>query len=155
MRHPAEKRQPDLSALYEQDLCAWAEANAARLRGGQLAQIDIAHIAEELEDMGKSERRSLRSHIRNLIVHLLKWQHQRERRGTSWELSILNARNEIEDILADSPSLVPHVPDYVESVYGAARKAAAVETRLALTSFPETCPFTADQLGDDDFRPEA
>ena len=106
----AEKKPPDLAALYEQDLCAWAQANADLLRVGQLADIDAARIAEELEDMGKSERRSLRSHARNLMVHLLKWQHQPEQRCTSWELSILNACNEIEDILVESPSLVPAIP---------------------------------------------
>jgi hypothetical protein len=155
MGHPAKKRSPDLVALYERDLCAWAQANANLLKAGQLATIDAAHIAEELEDMGKSERRSLRSHTRNLIVHLLKWQHQPERRCTSWELSIVNARNEIEDILAESPSLVPDFPDYAENVYPAARKVAAVETKLDVSSFPEACPYAAEQLRDENFRTDA
>jgi len=153
MGHAAEKTPPELEILYERDLCAWAQANAVLLRDGRLSQIDVAHIAEELEDMGKSERRSLRSHLRNLIIHLLKWQHQPERKSTSWELSILNARNEIEDILADSPSLVPELPDYIDSVYAAARQAAAVETMLDIDSFSAACPFTAEQIKDNDFRP--
>ena len=149
----AEKRPPDLAALYEQDLCAWAQANADLLRVGQLADIDAARIAEELEDMGKSERRSLRGHTRNLMVHLLKWQHQPERRCTSWELSILNARNEIKDILVESPSLVAEFPDCAESVYAAARKIAALETKLDISTFPKACSYSTEQLRDEGFQP--
>ena len=73
---------------YEQDLLAWAEANACLLRAGRLSEVDAEHIAEELEDVGKSERRALRSHLRNLMLHLLKWQFQPGLRGPRWRRSI-------------------------------------------------------------------
>jgi hypothetical protein len=77
---------------YEGDLVAWAEANARLLRLGRLEEVDAEHIAEELEDMGKSERRALGSHLQNLVMHLLKWQYQPQRRRRSWRFSVLNAR---------------------------------------------------------------
>lgn len=148
MGQAAEPRNDDLSGLYEQDLFAWALANADLLRAGRITEIDAAHIAEELEDMGKGERRALGSHLRVLIQHLLEWQYQPERRGTSWQLSILNARGEIEEILHDSPSLARQLPELIARGYSAAREAAALETHLALSVLPELCPFTAEQLLD-------
>ena len=103
---PLSEPRPD---RYEADLVAWAEANAALLRQGRLAEIDVEHIAEELEDVGKSERRALGSHLRNLMLHLLKWEFQDTRRGVSWQRSIHSARREIAVILADSPSLAGRV----------------------------------------------
>ena len=93
MAPAAEIPNDDLSALYDRDLYAWAVANADLLRAGRITEIDAVHIAEELEDRGKSERRALGSHLRILIQHLLKSQCQPELRGTSWQLSILNARS--------------------------------------------------------------
>lgn len=154
MAQAAETQNDDLSALYDRDLYAWAVANADLLRAGRITQIDAVHIAEELEDMGKSERRALGSDLRILIQHLLKWQYQPERRGTSWQLSILNARGEIEEILHDSPSLARQLPELVARGYPAAREAAALETRLALSVLPELCPFTAEQLLDRGFFPD-
>ena len=86
-------------------MVAWALANAALLREGRVAEVDIAHIVEELEDLGKSERRALASHLRVLLAHLLKWQFQPGLRGPSWRLSIDNTRRDIQLILDDSPSL--------------------------------------------------
>ena len=79
---PPSDGRPD---RYEDDLAAWAENNAALLRQGRLAEIDIDNIAEELEDLGKSERRALASHLRDLILHLLKWEFQPSRRCPSWQ----------------------------------------------------------------------
>jgi len=150
----AKRTTSGLPDLYDHDLCAWAEANAALLRSGCLSAIDTAHLAEELEDMGKSERRSLRGHLRNLLLHLLKWQFQPARRSRSWQLSILNARIEIADILADSPSLAPELPGMLDAAYGAARQTAAVETRLAIGSLPIHCPYRIEELRDDTFWPQ-
>jgi len=89
-----------------------------------------------------------------LMQHLLNWQYQPKRRGTSWQLSILNARGEIEEILHDSPSLARQLPGLIARGYPAAREAAALETRLALSVLPELCPFTPDQLRDRGFFPD-
>jgi hypothetical protein len=140
--------------LYETDLFSWAQHNAALLRDGRLSEIDVEHIAEELEDMGKSEQRALASHIRILLLHLLKWKFQPDLRGASWELSISNSRDAIHDILADSPSLQPGFPALVEKMYPRARKAARIEAGLADSLLPEECPFSADEVLAEGFQPD-
>ena len=90
--------------LYEQDFYAWANEQAALLRAGRLSEADIEHIAEEIESMGKTEKRELVSRLTVLLLHLLKWQHQPTHRGTVWRLTLEEQRNQIEDHLADNPS---------------------------------------------------
>ena len=138
-----------LNPDYDEDWYAWAEKNAELLRQGRLSEIDAHHIAEELEDMGRSERHALAGHLKVLIIHLLKWRYQPAFRGVSWQLSVDNARDEIDQLLADSPSL----DDIVSTRYRAARKRASVETGLALDIFPETCPFSIKQLIDESYWP--
>jgi hypothetical protein len=144
-KHPAD---------YEQDLYTWALRNAELLRQGRLLEVDARHIAEELEDMGKSQRHALAGHLKVLLTHLLKWQYQPAFRGISWQLSIDNARDEIAELLDDSPSLKNQIAEIVDKRYPAARKRAMRETGLALESFPEKCPYRVDQLLDDEFWPE-
>ena len=99
--------------------------------------------------MGKSNRLALESYLSNVIMHLLKWQYQSERRGTSWKLSIRNGRRQIEKRLKNSPSLKPQLPVIIQEEYPPARENAADETGLPLTTFPEQCPFTIEQITDD------
>ena len=143
-----------ISAQYETDWYAWAMENAELLRQGRLSEIDARHIAEELEDMGKSERHALASHLKILITHLLKWQFQAAFRGVSWQLSIDNARDEIGDLLDESPSLRVMVPKLVAKRYPSARKRAMRETGLPLVNFPPQCPYNVDELLDDEFWPD-
>ena len=138
---------------YERDLVAWALENAALLREGRLNEIDAAYIAEELEDLGKSERRALGSHLRNLVMHLLKWQFQPGLRSGSWRSSINNARAEIAEILEDSPSLGPTAAQLLAKGYGLARKNAIAETGLPRDIFPEANPYSLDQVLSEDFWP--
>ncbi len=139
---------------YEQDLVAWAEANACLLRAGRLSEVDAEHIAEELEDVGKSERRALGSHLRNLMLHLLKWQFQPGLRGPSWRRSIQNSRQEIQVVVADSPSLRPRVQDLVADEYPRALRLAVTDTGLPTRAFPADCPYAVEQLLDDDWLPD-
>jgi hypothetical protein len=138
---------------YDDDLVGWAAANAALLRAGRLAQVDALNLAEELEDLGKSERRSLKSHLGNLMLHILKWQFQPGLRGPSWRLSVNNARAAAADILEDSPSLRPALQALVDKAYPLARRNAIAETGLHEATFPQDCPYTIDQLLDDAFWP--
>ncbi len=128
--------------LYDQDTAAWAAANADLLRQRRFGELDVTHLIEELEDMGKSERRALESHLSVLLMHLLKWEHQASMRSTSWQLSIENAKQSIFDGLEDSPSLKPKLRDetFVAKAYSKARRNAAIETGLELSIFPEQCP---------------
>ena len=141
-------------ATYETDFYLWTQQQAALLRQGQLQAVDVANLAEEIESMGKSDRRTLGSHLRNVLLHLLKWRYQPERRGASWESSIRNGRDEVEAILADSPSLVPQLPTLLETEYRRSRRNAASETGLPAITFPEACPFTVEQILDPDYWPD-
>jgi hypothetical protein len=134
---------------YETDFYQWTQRQAALLRQGILSAVDIENLAEEIESMGRSDRRSLGSFLELILLHLLKWQFQPQRRGSSWIESILNSRNAVERLLMDSPSLVPQLPAMVTAEYRRARKDAAKETDLALTIFPEQCPFTVEQITGD------
>lgn len=151
---PAARSGPEHAyADYDVDLIAWARDNAALLRAGRLTDIDAEHLAEELEDMGKSERRALGSHLRNLVLHLLKWQHQPNRRSKSWRFSVVAARSAVSEILEDSPSLVAEARALLHKGYGLAREQAIAETGLPDASFPAQCPYRIEQVLDADFWP--
>jgi len=136
------------------DYHAWLVEQAAHLRARRFAKLDAEAIAEELEDMGHSERRAVESHLKNLLLHLLKWARQAKRRSGSWRDSIDTARDALVDLLDDSPSLRPHLSEFVERQYPRARRSAANQTGLVETAFPLTCPFSLDQILDHEFFPE-
>jgi hypothetical protein len=140
-------------ARYEDDIAAWAEQQARLLREGRFDQLDIAHLAEEIEDVGKSEQRELANRMALLLTHLLKWQMQPGRRGASWEITIRTQRRGIERRLNETPSLRPILedPEWWAGVWDDATGQAASETGLA--DFPETCPWSAAQVLDQDWRP--
>ena len=112
------------------------------------------HLAEELEDLGKSERRSLKSHLSNLMLHLLKWQFQPGLRGPGWRLAVNNARAVAAEILEESPSLRPALSALADKAYPLARRNALAETGLPEAIFPQDCPFAIAQLLADGFWPE-
>jgi hypothetical protein len=140
--------------LYDEDFYAWALRTAALLRQRRFAEIDIAHLAEELEDMGKRERRALESYLRNVTLHLLKWRYQPEKRGASWRQSIRNGRIEIQKLLRDSPSLSGEISQMLADEYSAARADAIDETGRGGEIFPIHCPFTGEQVMDSEFWPD-
>ena len=141
------------ASLYDSDFYAWANEQAALLREGRVGEADLAHIAEEIESMGKTEKRELVSRLTVLLLHLLKWGHQPHLRGNSWRLSIANARDEITDVLADNPSLKPHLGEAMASAYRYARRKAAIETDAAEKAFPAACPWSFEQAMDEGFWP--
>ena len=142
------------AGLYDVDFYAWAMRTAGLLRQRRFTEIDIAHLAEELEDMGKRERRALESYLRNVTLHLLKWRYQPEKRDASWRQSIRNGRIEIQKLLRDSPSLTGYIPQMLADEYVAARADAIDETGLSGEIFPIHCPFTVEQVMDSEFWPD-
>ena len=134
---------------YHTDFYLWTQQQAALLRKGHFSQADIEHIAEEIESMGRNDRRAMGSHLRNILMHLLKWRYQPKRRGTSWKSSINGGRDEVDVLLADSPSLQPQLLALIAEEYQRARRNAANETHLALATFPEQCPFAIEQITGD------
>jgi len=140
--------------LYDQDFYAWANEQAGLLRAGRLSEADIEHIAEEIESMGKTEKRELVNRLAVLLLHMLKWQFQPGRRGASWEVTIRNQRRALADHLDDNPSLKPKLPEAVARAYADARGEAYAETGLPESVFPAQCPWSNDQIMDRDFWPE-
>ena len=141
------------STLYERDFHAWANEQARLLRAGKLAQADVEHIAEEIESMGRTEKRELVSRLAVLLLHLLKWQYQPGRRGASWQATIRVQRRDLAAHLADNPSLKARVPEAIAYAYGNAVIEAGGETGLPESTFPATCPWTFERITAEDFWP--
>jgi hypothetical protein len=138
--------------LYDLDFFEWTARNAELLREGRFAEADIEHIAEELEDMGKRDRRELESRLELLLEHLLKWQMQPLLRGPSWSRTIAVQRSAIAKLLEEAPSLQPKID--LERCYAAAVKIASRETGFSRDRFPSACPFRLEQVLDDDYFPD-
>jgi len=140
--------------LHERDFYAWANEQAALLRAGRLSEADIDHIAEEIESMGKSEKRELVSLLTVLLAHLLKWYYQPVRRGAPWEVTIRIQRRDLYRHIRDNPSLVATLDEAISDAYGDAVLTAYGETGLPKQTFPAACPWSFEQMMDEDFWPE-
>jgi hypothetical protein len=136
---------------YDRDFVLWTSEMAAALREGRWADIDVEHLAEEVEDLGKNQQRELRSRLVVLLAHLLKWQFQPGKRKGGWRATIDLQRDEIEALLNQAPSLRQWAP--LADAYRTARKLAADETGLATECFPERCPYTLEEALDPDWLP--
>jgi hypothetical protein len=153
----------DLATLYQTDYAAWTRRNAELLRARRFDELDIEHLLEELSDMSKSDRRELYSRLLVLLSHLLKWEFQyralserwREFKGDSWRSTIIEQREQLVELLRQSPGLKSAIEDTITEAYPAAVRLAHKETRLPRSTFPETCPYSRAQIFDDDFYPEA
>lgn len=141
---------------YEKDVVAWAREQAALLRAGKLAAIDIEHIAEEIEDVGKTEQREFASRMSILLAHLVKWQCQPERRGSSWTNIIRTQRQSIGRRLRRTPSLRPMLDDeeWIAEMWDDASEKAANEMRVAIPELPLLCPWPMTRVLSADFLPE-
>jgi hypothetical protein len=139
--------------LYEQDYYLWSQKMATLLRAKNWDDLDIENIAEEIESLGRADRNALKSNLRIILMHLLKWQYQPEKQTRSWQLTLLEHRQRVKDTLADSPSLRGFLEENLEICYSAATKMAAVETGLAVSHFPKECPYTAEQILDEGYFP--
>jgi hypothetical protein len=148
------------TTLYQQDFSLWAQKTAQLLREGRFSEIDLETLAQEVEDLGKSERRAIASYLTVLLTHLLKWQYQPagrqytaegEPKG-SWAGSITYSRLEIQKLINDNPSLRNFPATVIAQSYQDAVKVAAKET--GLKAFPSECPFSIEQVLDDTWLPE-
>ena len=140
--------------LYDRDFFEWTRCNAALLRAGRLEEADVEHLAEEIEDMGKSQRHELANRLRVLLAHLLKWRVEPERRGRSWRATIDVQRDELLRLLGQMPSLRNYLRDTLPEIYRPAVKQAIAETDLPDETFPAKCPFTIHEILDEEFFPE-
>ncbi len=149
------------SALrYEKDFYGWTIASANLLRNRKFDELDINNLVEEIESMGRSEKRGLVSHLAVLIAHLLKWQYQPGFRtrsdGTinrSWQLTIKNQRSDVRELLDENPSLEPKILELIKRSYSKALIKVEEETGLHIESFPPECPYTPEECLNDEFYP--
>jgi len=141
--------------LYDTDFYGWIQRQAAALRSKNFAALDLDNLVEEVESMGRSEKRELESRLEVLLVHLLKWQFQPDCRGTSWRASIKEQRSRTADQLKENPSLKGNLPETYAKAYRYAVFGASKETNLAESVFPSQCPWSFEQAMDADFWPEA
>ena len=139
---------------YDEDVVAWANQQAAYLRNGRFDRLDIAHLAEEIEDVGKSEQRELANRMALLLAHLLKWALQPGRRGASWQITIRNQRRGVARRLRETPSLKPNLDDadWWAGVWDDATAQAASEAGLA--DFSDTCPWSPEEVLSEDWLPD-
>lgn len=141
---------------YDADFYSWTQHQAAALRAKDFTALDLEHLAEEIESLGRSDRYAVESQLERLVLHLLKWRYDPAMEPRRlWQLTIIHARREIAKRVEDSPSLQDHPAHYLAIAYRHAREDAVVETGLPLATFPETCPWTVDQLLDSGFLPES
>lgn len=133
------------NSLYEQDFYMWIETTAKQLKEGKFDEVDLTNLIEEIESMGRSEKRELKSRLIVLLMHLLKWQYQPEKRSESWRSTISEQRICIEGLLEDSPSLKPLISEVFDDCYQKARLKAADETGIKLNFFPKESPFSLEE----------
>jgi hypothetical protein len=145
----------DLKTLtsIDDDFAAWAAEQAALLRKGQLENIDVENLAEEIASVGNGERYEIDSRMEVLLQHLLKWQFQPEKRKSGWKGSIVEQRVRIRRVIKRSPSLRDYPAENLDGSFTIGRNSAVEETRLPESVFPEACPYTIEQILDPDFLP--
>jgi hypothetical protein len=142
------------ATAYGEDFYAWAEEQARLLRAGEFSQLDIANIAEEVEDMGRSIRRELRNRLAVLTMHLLKWAYQPGHRSPSWSGTIKEQREQVTELIEESPSLRSLPTADLGRIYRLAVSKALRDTGLPEATFPAECPFTPEQILSEEFLPE-
>jgi hypothetical protein len=148
-------RKSKQNHLYETDFNCWLLETANLLRQGRLNQLDIDNLLEEIEAMGRSEKRSLESYLFRLFEHFLKlayWESEREYNASHWRLEIANFRREIKKLLKDSPSLKPYLEEIFDECYLEAKKAIAKALKKKSSDFPDSIA-TLEQALDDDWFP--
>ncbi|EIC4510156.1 DUF29 domain-containing protein [Escherichia coli] len=139
---------------YEDDFYTWTQEQRELLAAGRFDELDIEHLAEELDSMGASERNALESRLIVLLMHMLKWQYQPGRRGRSWQFTIAEQRRSITRHLRNNPGLKGRLSEIFTAAYGDARYRAEYETGFAIDTFPEDCPWTWEQVIDQEFMPQ-
>ncbi len=140
-------------SLHDLDFYAWTQQQVEFLRSGNLSEIDVKHLIEEIESMGASERRELINRLAVLLAHLLKWQHQPSFRGRIWQLTLKEQRRQLQRLLKDNPGLHARLEEFIADAYLDSILLAAKETGLEESAFPLSCPYTLDNLLDADFYP--
>ena len=139
--------------LYDTDFDLWLEATAKQLKDRNFQGVDLENLIEEIEAMGRSQKRELKSRTVVLIMHLLKWKYQSQKLSNSWLSTIGKQRRELMFLLEDSPSLKSLLGQEIEGYYRYAQTEAARETNISSDTFPSQCPFTTEEILDPEYFP--
>lgn len=139
------------SNLYETDFYAWALEQSKLLKNGDFKHLDIVNLVEEIESLGRQERRELENRLGILIGHLLKWDYQAEKRSKSWKATIREQRRAAQKLMSQNPSLKPYLAQIIADAYESGKDLAVGETPLDYGDLPENCPYTPEQLFDPRF----
>ena len=145
-RRLSERGQAPLLSAYDDDPYSWALEQAELLRNGQLARLDTQNLADEITALAHYLAAKLRSDLSRILQHVLKWDHQPERRTRSWAISIREHRRRVAEHLQDGPGLKSALASITERAYADGRDAALNETRLNPHLVPEICPYSWDEI---------
>ncbi|MBD2177431.1 DUF29 domain-containing protein [Pseudanabaena sp. FACHB-1998] len=145
---------PSLKTVYEQDYLMWLEMTSEQLRMGKLENLDLENLLEEIEAMVRKEKVALESNLEILLMHLLKYQYQVNKRTSSWRYTIDEHRSRIVKALKVSPSLKPYFKQVFDDCYQEGQRKAAIETELNISTFPMRSPFSQEETLNPDFLPE-
>jgi hypothetical protein len=148
---PVTKERP---SLYERDFYLWIEQQAGLLREGRLSELDVTNLLEEIESMGRKDKKAIQSNLVVVLAHLWKYQFQPEQQSSSWRGSIVEDRRRLRYDLMESPSLRPHAVAVFAQAYADAREQAGADTGLEVATFPERPPYTLEQALDPQFLPD-
>jgi len=146
MGKPAANAPP--ADLYEADFFLWSRRQADLLRRRRWSDLDLANLAEEVESVGRSEKQEIRNRLTVLLLYLLKWEHQPDRRKYGWRATIIEQRIAVESVVEDSPSLRGWPAEALPRAYAIARAKAVAETNLPEVAFPAECPYAIDAILD-------
>jgi hypothetical protein len=142
------------SDLYEEDYHLWLMNTIHQLQHGKLAEVDMINLIEELEAMGRSQKSAIESNLRILLMHLLKYKYQSEKRTNSWLFTIREHRKRLRNDFKNSPSLKRYFLEVFPECYQDARELAADETGLSINTFPIESPFSQEDTLNPDYLPE-
>lgn len=140
-------------AFYDRDFARWSTEQSALIRQGRFDEVDLENVAEEIESLGRSDKREIRDHQEVLLRHLLKWEFQPQKRKAGWRSTILEQRRQIKLLIKESPSLKEYPASEIAWCYDLARMKAADETGLSDSVFPKRCGYEAGQILDEAFMP--
>ena len=135
-------------SLYDKDFYLWSATQASLLKKHDFSHVDLENIIEEIESLGKSDKRSLYSHTVRLLQHMLKLEYTSENQGNSnsWKSSIRTARSQIKNLLKDSPSLNNYLQENFNEAYLEAVDLAAIESSVKKSFFPKECPWNLKEV---------
>jgi len=142
-----------MNTLYEADFNAWTQEQAKLLREQQWDLVDVVNLIEEIESLGRQERRELVNRLAILLGHLLKWQYRPELQGSSWQATIREQRRKLKRLIEQNPSLSSYLEEALQEGFEDGLDLAVQETNLPYETFPEACPYSLEQALNDEFVP--